>query len=83
MAHIDYVKSLVDAMGDREFTTGEIADLMIDYWEDNRVHCDRTVRITKAYSFLKTLAKWGFVTRTRIDYSPATKLKVAYWKRIE
>lgn len=83
MAHIDYVKSLVETMGDREFTTQEIADMMVDYWEKNRVHGGRVMRVTKAYEYLKTLSEIGLITKTRLDYSPNTRGKVAYWRRTE
>lgn len=83
MAHIDYVKGLVESMGDREFTTQDIADLMIDYWKANRVYDNRFSRVTKAYGYLTTLAKWGIVTKTRMDYAPTSRVKVAYWRRVE
>lgn len=83
MSHLDYVRTLVEGMGDREFTTQEIADLMADYWEKNRVHGDRTMRVTKAYGYLKVLAEYGMVIKTRLDYSPDSKMKVAYWRRAE
>lgn len=83
MAHIDYVKTLVDAMGDHEFTTMEIADQMIDYWRQNRVYDNTFMRVTKAYGYLSKLAKWGFVVKTRMDYAPGSKVKVAYWRKAE
>ena len=82
MAHIDYVKMLVETMGDREFGTQEIADLMIDYWNSNRVRLANSERCSKAYSYLCTLAKWGLVEKTRIDRKTEGKGNVAYWRRI-
>jgi len=83
VSHLDYVRTLVEGMGDREFTTREIADLMADYWERNRVHGDGTMRVTKAYKYLKVLAEYGMVSKTRLDYSPDTKMRVTYWRRTE
>ena len=82
MAHVDYVKKLVESMGDKEFCTLDIADLMIDYWTSQRVRSTGTLRTAKAYTYLKLLAKWGMVVQTRLDSVPGSRAKVAFWKKI-
>ena len=83
MAHIDYVKKLVESMGDREFCTREIAEMMVDYWTEQRVRSTAPLRTAKAYTYLSTLARWGVVVQTRLDSVPGSRAKVAFWKKID
>lgn len=83
MAHVDYVRTLVDNMGDKEFCTQDIADLMSDYWVQNRVRSCGPHDSTKAYYYLSKLAKWGYVIKTRTAKSNKNGYVVAYWRRAE
>lgn len=83
MAHIDYVKKLVESMGDREFCTRDIAELMVDYWAQQRVRSTDALRTAKAYTYLSLLAKWGMVVQTRLDSVPGSRAKVAFWRKAE
>lgn len=78
MAHVDFVKELMESLPVREYSTREISDMCLEYYSNNRLRLDGRV-LSYTFKLLSKLEKRGVVKQMRVGYDSASHTKMAYW----
>lgn len=82
MAHIDFVKELMESLPVREYSTREITDMCVKYYTDNRIRLDGRIH-SYTFKLLAKLEKRGIVKKVRVGYDSDRHTSVAYWMLTE